>query len=142
MPRYAFEFLERRFDRTLNGAKVLLLGVSYRGDVGDTRFSPVEPFYRCLYTAGANISAHDPFVLEWCETNIKPAAEIDEALKIEPDIAVISSGHTIYQQDKTIETFLTCKAMWIYDTIGLLSEKHIKTLQQKHTVIVLGRGDL
>lgn len=142
MPRYAFEFLARRYVRPLTDARVLLLGVSYRGDVGDTRFSPVEPFYRCLYAAGAHIVAHDPFVSEWRETNIKPVADIGEALKTEPDIMVISTGHTIYQQDKTIETVLACKAMWIYDTIGLLSKKQIKTLQQKHTIIVLGRGDL
>jgi nucleotide sugar dehydrogenase len=142
MPRYAFEFLARRYVCPLTNARVLLLGVAYRGDVGDTRFSPVEPFYRCLYAAGANISAHDPFVPAWRETSIKPASALEEALKTEPDIAVISTGHTIYQQDKTIETFLACKPMWIYDTIGLLSEKQIKTLQQKHTIIVLGRGDL
>jgi nucleotide sugar dehydrogenase len=142
MPRYAFEFLEQRYPSALKEKKILLLGVSYRGDVGDTRFSPVEPFYRCLCAAGGNITAHDPFVTEWRETKIKPFADIDEALKIEPDIVVISTGHTLYQQDKMIKTLLACKTMWIYDTIGLLSAEQIKALRQKHTVIVLGRGDL
>jgi UDP-N-acetyl-D-mannosaminuronate dehydrogenase len=122
--------------------KVLLLGVSYRGDVGDTRFSPVEPFYRCLCAAGVNIIAHDPYVSDWKETGVKPFTDITEALAANPGIVVISAGHKIYRQDETIKTLLECSALWIYDTIGFLSAEQIGTLRQKHNVIVLGRGDL
>jgi nucleotide sugar dehydrogenase len=142
MPRYAFEFLAGRYPSPLSGSRVLLLGVSYRGDVGDTRFSPVEPFYRCLVSAGVHIAAHDPYVAEWKETGIQPFTHLSEALKEEPDIAVISTGHRLYQQAETVEMLFSCKPMWIYDTIGLLSETQIAALQQKHKVIVLGRGDL
>ena len=38
MPRYAYEFLKRRYDGDLSSSKIIFLGVSYRGDVGDTRF--------------------------------------------------------------------------------------------------------
>jgi nucleotide sugar dehydrogenase len=142
MPRYAFEFLERRYFSAISGKNVLLLGVSYRGDVGDTRFSPVEPFYRCLLSAGARISAHDPYVHHWPETGINPCIHLSDALAAQPDIAVISTGHRIYQQQETIAALLSCKPLWIYDTIGLLSSAQIKELQTKHTVIILGRGDL
>jgi nucleotide sugar dehydrogenase len=142
MPRYAFEFLERRYAKPLNGAKVLLLGVSYRGDVGDTRFSPVESFYRHLFAAGAIITAHDPYVKNWTETGIQPTNNLSDALNIQPDIVVISTGHKVYKTEETIETLLICQPMWIYDTIGLLSSEQIIKLQEKHTVIVLGRGDL
>ncbi|GHT86926.1 NDP-sugar dehydrogenase [Spirochaetia bacterium] len=142
MPRYAFEFLERRYSKPLDGVKVLLLGASYRGDVGDTRFSPVEPFYRCLLSAGVEVSAHDPYVKAWPETGIVPFTDLSEALKTRPDIIVISTGHRMYQQEKTIAELLSCEPLWIYDTIGLFSSKQIGQLQQRHTVIVLGRGDL
>jgi nucleotide sugar dehydrogenase len=142
MPRYAFEFLERRYGRALNGIKVLLLGVSYRGDVGDTRFSPVEPFCRCLLATGAAVSAHDPYVASWPELDMKPLQILSEALSGQPDIAVISTGHHMYQAEETMEALLRCKPMWVYDTIGLLSAEQIAKLQQKHTVIILGRGDL
>ncbi|GHT87551.1 NDP-sugar dehydrogenase [Spirochaetia bacterium] len=142
MPRYAYEFLQKRYSKTLNGVKLLLLGASYRGDVGDTRFSPVEPFYRCLDSAGVQVSAHDPYVKAWPETGIAPFTDLSEALKTRQDIIVISTGHRMYQQEKTIAELFSCEPLWIYDTIGLLSSQQIGQLQQRHTVIVLGRGDL
>lgn len=142
MPRYAFEFLERRYPSALGSKSVLLLGVSYRGDVGDTRFSPVESFYRCLISAGVRLSAHDPYVSHWPEIGISPHTDLSGALAVQPDIAVISTGHRVYQQEETVEALLSCKPMWVYDAIGLLSSEQVKKLQTKHTVIILGRGDL
>jgi nucleotide sugar dehydrogenase len=142
MPRYAAEFLERRYPESIKGKKILLFGVSYRGDVGDTRSSPVEHFYHCLNNAGSLINVHDPYVLNWPETGIVPFHNLGEALETSPDIVIISTGHRLYQQDETIDLLLSHESLWIYDTIGLLSATQIKRLQEKHTVIVLGRGDL
>jgi nucleotide sugar dehydrogenase len=142
MPRYAFEFLQRRYPRSIGGAKIVLLGVSYRGDVGDTRFSPVEFFYRRLVSAGALVTAHDPYVIAWGETGLRPCAELSDALAGQSDIVVISAGHSLYRRDKTVEALLSCKAMWVYDTIGLLTREQITALRQKHTILILGRGDL
>jgi nucleotide sugar dehydrogenase len=142
MPRYAVEFLKRRYVDSLDKKKILLLGVSYRGDVGDTRFSPVEFFYRCLFQAGAYVSAHDPYVASWPETGIHPFVDIADAFNTQPDIVVISAGHRLYQNEKTIDLLLSRDSLWVYDTIGLLSAVQIKRLQEKHRVIVLGRGDL
>jgi nucleotide sugar dehydrogenase len=142
MPRYAFEFLQRQYSGSLAGVKLLLLGVSYRGDVGDTRFSPVEPFYRRLISAGAVVSAHDPYISCWSETGLIPFTGLDEALDADPGVVVISAGHSLYRRRETVEKLLECKPMWLYDTIGLLSPEQIAGLRQKHRVIVLGRGDL
>jgi hypothetical protein len=67
---------------------------------------------------------------------------MDEALALEPEIAVICAGHRLYRREETIEALFARNSMWIYDTIGLLSAEQIKKLREKHTVIVLGRGDL
>jgi nucleotide sugar dehydrogenase len=142
MPRYAFEFLVRKYDHDLKQKNIVLLGVSYRGDVGDTRFTPVEFFYNYLLTVGVNVITHDPYVDLWKETAVKPYQELETVLKFDPDIIVISTGHSMYKKQETIELLMNCKSLWIYDTIGLLSETQIKYLQQKHKVIVLGRGDL
>jgi hypothetical protein len=58
------------------------------------------------------------------------------------DIIIISTGHTIYKNQKTIDILYNLDSAFIYDTIGLLSADQIKYLQQKHTIKVLGRGDL
>ena len=48
MPKAAFSLLERAYGKTLSNKKIGLLGVSYRGDVGDTRYSPVQSLYKLL----------------------------------------------------------------------------------------------
>lgn len=142
MPHYAMEYLARRYPRDLEGRTVVLLGVSYRGDVGDTRFSPVEPFYRYLRDAGAHVTTHDPFVRTWDELDLEPVDALERAISSEPEIVVITTGHSVYRRPETIDALLALKPAWIYDTIGLLSAEQIVTLREKHTVIVLGRGDL
>ena len=142
MPRYAFEFLQRRYSGDLSSANVVLLGVAYRGDVGDTRFSPVHPFYELLVNAGAVVRTHDPFVSLWEETGCEPAQELSEAFGEKTDIAVVTSGHTMYKNDQTVDVLMQQEPMWVYDTIGLFSAEQIVRLREKHTVIVLGRGDL
>ena len=59
-----------------------------------------------------------------------------------PDIVIITTGHTLYKNKKTIDVLLTLPPAFIYDTIGLLSADQINILKQNHTMKVLGRGDL
>lgn len=49
------------------GAEVLVLGASYREDVGDTRYSGSEVLVRRLSEMGAEIRVHDPYVDRWWE---------------------------------------------------------------------------
>ena len=51
--------------KPLNGAKVLLLGVTYKKDIADQRESPARPIARKLLQRGAVLSYHDPFVDAW-----------------------------------------------------------------------------
>jgi nucleotide sugar dehydrogenase len=57
----------RNMGRYIAGARVLLAGVSYREDVGDTRYSGSELVARKLTEMGAEISVHDPYVAHWYE---------------------------------------------------------------------------
>ena len=50
--------------RSLSGSKVLVLGVSYKADVDDTRESPALKLIELLQTAGAHVAYHDPHVPE------------------------------------------------------------------------------
>jgi len=141
MPRYAFEFLQKQYP-ALSGSKVLLLGVSYRGDVGDTRYSPVENLFNYLSETNASISCHDPYVKYWEEQSLEIEQDLMTHLRSSPEIIIISTGHTVYKNKKTIDALLGLDSAFIYDTIGLLSADQIKKLKQKHIIKVLGRGDL
>ena len=57
----------RNMGEPVAAADVLLLGVSYREDVGDTRYSGSELIVRRLAEMGAKIRIHDPFVTHWSE---------------------------------------------------------------------------
>lgn len=48
-------------------AEVLILGASYREDVGDTRYSGSEVLIRRLAEMGAEPRVHDPYVDRWFE---------------------------------------------------------------------------
>jgi UDP-N-acetyl-D-glucosamine dehydrogenase len=48
----------------LNGAKVLVVGVAYKADIGDLRESPALPLIERLLRKGAVVSYHDPHVPE------------------------------------------------------------------------------
>jgi nucleotide sugar dehydrogenase len=48
-------------------SQITILGVSYREDVSDTRYSGSEVLVRKLSEMGAEIKAHDPYVSHWWE---------------------------------------------------------------------------
>lgn len=57
----------RNMNQPIASAEVLILGASYREDVGDTRYSGSEILIRRLAEMGAEIRAHDPYVDIWWE---------------------------------------------------------------------------
>lgn len=57
----------RNMGRPIAAAEILLLGASYKEDVGDTRYSGSELIVRRLTEMGADMRVHDPYVLRWWE---------------------------------------------------------------------------
>ncbi|OEU63814.1 MAG: GDP-mannose dehydrogenase [Desulfuromonadales bacterium C00003094] len=57
----------RNMGKIVAATPITILGVSYREDVGDTRYSGSEIVVRKLTEMGAEIRAHDPYVDHWWE---------------------------------------------------------------------------
>jgi len=57
----------RNMGRIVAASRIAILGVSYREDVGDTRYSGSEIVVRKLAEMGAEIVVHDPYVRHWWE---------------------------------------------------------------------------
>ena len=57
----------RNMGRSVAASQITILGVSYREDVADTRYSGSEIIVRKLTEMGAEIKAHDPYVAHWWE---------------------------------------------------------------------------
>jgi UDP-N-acetyl-D-glucosamine dehydrogenase len=141
MPTFAFERLVQVFG-DLADKNITFLGVSYRGDVGDTRFTPVEPLVKLVREAGSKITLHDPYVSYWDEQKCSIESDLSVVFESNPDLVVISTGHNMYKKESTIKKLMAIAPAQIYDTIGLFSTDQIQTLQSRHQVSVLGRGDI
>ncbi len=143
MPHYAFDFMIKAFDlHSLSDKKILLLGVSYRSDVGDTRYSPVEPFYLNCINHNAMVDMHDPYVKYWEEINIEISQDLDEKLDMIWDIIVFSAAHSQYKNSNIINKICKMSNVKILDTIGILEQKEIVEMNKNNKVKVLGRGDI
>jgi UDP-N-acetyl-D-glucosamine dehydrogenase len=76
--------------KPVNGSKILLLGISYKAGVGDTRESPAIKMIGLLEALGAEISYHDPHVPE-----LRPdlqSVELGPALA-EADLTILVTAH-------------------------------------------------
>ena len=81
MPIFAYNRLIEVFG-SVEDKRITLLGVSYRGDIGDTRYSPVETLTKELRNAKAVIGFHDPFVSYWHEFSETIEQSLEKLLKI------------------------------------------------------------
>ncbi|EST27283.1 nucleotide sugar dehydrogenase [Streptomyces roseochromogenus] len=88
-------------DVTAAGARVLLLGVTYKPDVADVRHSPAVPLAEALLASGVRVSYHDPYVdvFEAAGT-VLPAVEgeLSEAVAA-ADLVVLVQRHGCYPAD-------------------------------------------
>jgi len=64
MPYFVIEQLANglnRFRRSINGSKILVLGLAYKRDIDDLRESPSLTIIELLRDKGANVSYNDPY---------------------------------------------------------------------------------
>ena len=93
-PGYCVDRIARALneaERSVKGAKILMLGVSYKPGVGDIRESPALEIVALLRELGAAVSYHDPFVPELGEFGLR-SVEL-EAGVAESDIVAIVTAH-------------------------------------------------
>jgi len=78
----------------VNGARVLILGVAYKADVGDMRESPAIDIIRMLAQRGGEISYHDPHVAELIvDGSSYKCSDLTDDLLERADVAVILTDH-------------------------------------------------
>ena len=78
----------------VNGARVLILGVAYKADVGDIRESPALDIVRMLAQRGAEISYHDPHVPEVVVEGVSyKGTDLSDDLLDGTDVVVILTDH-------------------------------------------------
>ena len=157
----------RLMHHPIAAAEVLILGASYREDVGDTRYSGSEILVRKLSEMGAEIRVHDPYVDHWWELEdqdnypdkshsrknffrnqeklkeVRISKDLNKALS-GADAVVFAVRHEAYLK---LEPEVVIKAIGkpavIVDAFGILNDQKIrKYLELGCAVKGMGRGHI
>jgi len=131
MPGYVTERaaeLLNRGARPVNGARVLLLGVTYKKDIADQRESPARPIARKLRARGADVAYHDPYVPAWqVDGQDVPRAGDLAAAVAAADLVILLQAHQDYDLPQ-----LAATARLLLDTRGVIprapAASHVETL--------------
>jgi UDP-N-acetyl-D-glucosamine dehydrogenase len=97
MPYYAADRVVRALNdeqKAVKGSRILLLGMSYKADVGDLRESPSLKLLELLRNAGAEVIYHDPHVPALPEWGLSSVELTEEELR-KADCVVIATNHSV-----------------------------------------------
>ena len=76
--------------KSVSSARILIVGVAYKPDIGDDRESPAEKLIHLLRNAGGEVAYHDPFVPEFA--GMRSSALEPEAYDC---VAIVTNHSTI-----------------------------------------------
>jgi UDP-N-acetyl-D-glucosamine dehydrogenase len=87
--------------RSLNGSRILVLGVAYKPDISDTRESPAVKLISLLHNAGAHVDYHDPHVPSFMENGVQMSSvPLDPAAY---DCVVVVTNHSGIDYERLVE---------------------------------------
>lgn len=124
MPGHVIHLTTRALNsiqKAVNGSKVLVLGVTYKPNVGDMRESPILPIIKGLQELGASVYYEDPYVQE-AQNIVGAQRVIDEAFDWY-DTVVIATPHKEFDLKQ-----VAAKARTIVDPRGVLRGEYNKLL--------------
>ena len=132
MPEYTVERASKilnRFKKSLNGSKVLVLGVAYKQDIDDYRESPALKVIEILESQGAEVTFYDSWVKEYkykgkTEQSI---SELTQEVLQASDLVMITTAHSNVDY-----SFVQQHAKAIFDTKNVM-----KKIEDRHNIEVL-----
>ena len=138
MPLVSLDQIQGLLGGDLEDKRILLLGVSYRPDVGDTRYSPSETFVKEARDRGAVVHCHDPLIAEWPELEMQLPGETPKAEGF--DAVVFAVPHQVYLQ-LDLGSWLGDARPLIFDANDVLTRPRRRQLRQLGCrVACIGRG--
>lgn len=116
MPEYCVERASKilnRYKKSMNGSRILVLGVAYKQNIDDYRESPAIRVIEGLEKEGADVVYFDPFVAEYNDRgevkNSEP--ELTAELIESADLVIVTTAHTNLDYE-----FVQKHAKVIFDT--------------------------
>ncbi|KAB1146012.1 nucleotide sugar dehydrogenase [Streptomyces luteolifulvus] len=117
MPRYVIQraaTLLNEHGKSARGARVLLLGVTYKPDLADQQAAPAHEIAMRLMELGASVSYHDPHIPSWSVLD-RPVPRADSLYEAaaDADLTILLQNHRTYDLQG-----LSVKAQLLLDTRG------------------------
>ena len=128
MPEYVVErtakILSQRFKKSLNSAKVLILGVAYKKDIGDLRESPALEVIKKLEEEKAIVSYYDPYIPEFISNGreYKSLKELTTEEIKGKDIIIITTAHSKVDYEMVVKN-----AKAVFDTRSVIKSNSENT---------------
>ena len=132
MPSYCVERASRilnKYEKALNGSKILVLGVAYKQDIDDYRESPAIPVISILKDNGAKVEFYDPYIKEFKTKDniVKGLEKINGDIISHYDLVMITCAHTNVDY-----TMIQKYAKAIFDTKNVM-----KNIEDRSNIEVL-----
>jgi len=126
MPNYVIsrisELMNRK-EKLLKNSKILILGVAYKKDIGDTRESPAIDIIESLLEKSAEVSFYDPYVDELIVNKESILKEQDLKSISNYDMVIIHTPHTSFSEID----FENIKSL-IFDTTGSFTASNVERI--------------
>ncbi len=132
MPSYCVDRAGKilnRFQKALNGSRVLVLGVAYKQDIDDYRESPALRVIEELEKTGAEVVYFDPWVRQYRYkgTTRNSEQELTQELLESADLVMVTAAHTNVDYE-----FVQQHAAAVFDTKNVM-----KALKNRENIEVL-----
>jgi len=138
MPAATVALLEETFPGGLAGKRVLILGASYREDVGDTRHSPSITLAAMLAEKRATVAFADPLVD--AEIGVPLHRDLPDARGF--DAVILAVGHKPYRAID-LAAWSGAERPVVLDANGVLSRQQLQSLRDAgFKVAAIGRGSM
>ena len=140
MPLTSLEKVQGLLGGSLENKTILLMGISYRSDVGDTRYSPAQLFVESAKKSKANVICHDYLVRYWAELDIVPEKTLPSTEGI--DAIVFAMPQQQYSEIKFVE-WLDGNHPLVFDANRVLSQSQLAELRSYGCCVgCIGRPDI
>jgi UDP-N-acetyl-D-glucosamine dehydrogenase len=107
MPAYVVKRVIAGAGGSVKGKSVVVVGVSYKANVADTRETPAASIIDLLREAGATVTWHDPLVGSWCGES---SADLGAC-----DVAVVVTKHDV------VSVADIKKSSYVFDCTGSIT---------------------
>jgi len=140
MPKHTFNIAIANIKKKYNTPKILILGVTYRDQVGDTRYSASIELAKMFIKKGISVSTHDPMVKEELSPEFNYSRDLPKSSEF--DVVIFTVAHTFYKE-LDLKDWLKGYEGFVLDSNNIFRDEEINILNNlKINFKIIGRGDL